>query len=335
MTFGLLERGTYRERLAVLGTLVGISLVALPFTGQNSPDSRFIPLQTRTKQVEREDNLPRIPLSIEEKHALENSITSESPLDIRSGGVVECTCSAHIAEELAREQKKVQAKQPTQTQLGVYVVRGGDTLSGIAQRLGIPQRELQRINGITDSNKIKIGQKLKVGGNNTKGLRSVRITGNKTLSDIAEDLGLGVGDGLQRLITLNQEKGYIGSDPNKIKDGDYLVYEGVVTEVKYGIPTIDTPSPNWKSNSRRKIDEIIVHITDGGDQSGLRDLTTRNGKKSVSAHYLVLRNADVHQLVDEKNVAWHCEGENWHTIGLEHVCREGKQLLAGQVSVSV
>ena len=43
-----------------------------------------------------------------------------------------------------------------------YVVRSGDTLSGIALSLGVSMADLIALNGITDPNKIKPGQVLKV-----------------------------------------------------------------------------------------------------------------------------------------------------------------------------
>ena len=44
---------------------------------------------------------------------------------------------------------------------GGYIVKGGDTLTHIARREGIPIEEIARINGIKDINKIYEGQKLK------------------------------------------------------------------------------------------------------------------------------------------------------------------------------
>jgi soluble lytic murein transglycosylase-like protein len=43
-----------------------------------------------------------------------------------------------------------------------YVVQPGDTLSGIARRLGVPMAELQEANGITDPDRIIAGRELRL-----------------------------------------------------------------------------------------------------------------------------------------------------------------------------
>ena len=56
--------------------------------------------------------------------------------------------------------------------LGGYVVKKGDTLSGIAQKHGTTVSKLQSINGISDPNKIYVGQKLKLKQNNNSNQNS-------------------------------------------------------------------------------------------------------------------------------------------------------------------
>lgn len=43
----------------------------------------------------------------------------------------------------------------------VYIVRSGDTLASISQKLGVPMSTLAALNGITNPDKIYIGQKLR------------------------------------------------------------------------------------------------------------------------------------------------------------------------------
>jgi len=50
---------------------------------------------------------------------------------------------------------------------GPYSVRTGDTLTGIASRLGVSSAELARANGITDPNHIEVGQILQMPGSAT------------------------------------------------------------------------------------------------------------------------------------------------------------------------
>jgi N-acetyl-anhydromuramyl-L-alanine amidase AmpD len=44
--------------------------------------------------------------------------------------------------------------------MNTYTIRAGDTLSAIARRLGLPLHLLIEVNGITDPNKVKVGQVL-------------------------------------------------------------------------------------------------------------------------------------------------------------------------------
>ena len=50
---------------------------------------------------------------------------------------------------------------------GSYTVQSGDTLSGIASRLGVSYEQLAQINGIANPNRIYVGQVLRVNGQAT------------------------------------------------------------------------------------------------------------------------------------------------------------------------
>jgi LysM repeat protein len=52
----------------------------------------------------------------------------------------------------------------TTAQAGSYTVRPGDTLSGVAARLGIPMRQLAAINGLDPARPLLIGKVLRLGG---------------------------------------------------------------------------------------------------------------------------------------------------------------------------
>lgn len=93
------------------------------------------------------------------------------------------------------------------------------------------------------------------------------------------------------------------------------------------------PSPNFsKGRSGYKPEMIVIHIMEGS-LSGT-DGWFQNPASKVSAHYGVGLNADVHQYVQESDVAWHAGrvdkptaklkaglNPNLYTIGIEH---EGK-----------
>jgi LysM repeat protein len=53
---------------------------------------------------------------------------------------------------------------PATPEVSTYTVRGGDTLGGVAARLGVSIAELARANGIVDANRIRVGQVLDVPG---------------------------------------------------------------------------------------------------------------------------------------------------------------------------
>src|SRR5690606_42009263 len=48
--------------------------------------------------------------------------------------------------------------------LPIYTVRGGDTLSGIAQQYGMSWRELAADNGIANPSLIQVGQQIRLNG---------------------------------------------------------------------------------------------------------------------------------------------------------------------------
>lgn len=66
------------------------------------------------------------------------------------------------------------------------------------------------------------------------------------------------------------------------------------------------PSPNF--DSRRPNLVVIHHTTDETAEEALQTLTSP--ERRVSAHYLVGRDGQIFQLVDESNRAWHA-GQSW------------------------
>ena len=52
--------------------------------------------------------------------------------------------------------------------MATYIVKKGDTLSGIAKQYGTTYQDLAKANGISNPNIIQIGQKLEIGGNDTQ-----------------------------------------------------------------------------------------------------------------------------------------------------------------------
>ena len=104
-----------------------------------------------------------------------------------------------------------------------YRVVSGDTLSKIANRFGTTYQELARINGISNPDKIQVGQILKLPNSNTSNSSSsssyntYTIVSGDTLSKIASRFG-----------TTYQEIARINgiSNPDKIQVGQIIKIPG-------------------------------------------------------------------------------------------------------------
>jgi N-acetylmuramoyl-L-alanine amidase len=74
-----------------------------------------------------------------------------------------------------------------------------------------------------------------------------------------------------------------------------------------GVPTQWWPSPNF---DERRASFVVIHYT-GSDTAAdaLRTLTSRRAE--VSAHYLIVRDGTIVQLVDERSRAWHAGESRW------------------------
>jgi hypothetical protein len=93
-------------------------------------------------------------------------------------------------------------------------------------------------------------------------------------------------------------------------------------------------SPN--SSPRKvgtKIDKIVLHCTEGSLASALAEFQRTDSRK-VSAHYVIDRNGDIYQMVNDTDCANHCMGANSGSIGIEHVGSETDPLAAPQAAAS-
>jgi murein DD-endopeptidase MepM/ murein hydrolase activator NlpD len=75
---------------------------------------------------------------------------------------------------------------------GTYTVRSGDTLGGIADQLGVDEDDLAAVNGITNPNRLQVGQTLAIPGRSAGGAGSGKyvVIAGDTLSGIADMFGL-------------------------------------------------------------------------------------------------------------------------------------------------
>jgi N-acetyl-anhydromuramyl-L-alanine amidase AmpD len=93
-------------------------------------------------------------------------------------------------------------------------------------------------------------------------------------------------------------------------------------------------SPNCSSrNVGTKIDKIVLHCTEGSLASALAEFQ-RSDSRKVSAHYVIDRNGDIYQMVNDADCANHCMGANSGSIGIEHVGSETDALAAPQAAAS-
>jgi hypothetical protein len=94
------------------------------------------------------------------------------------------------------------------------------------------------------------------------------------------------------------------------------------------------PSPN--SSSRKvgtRIDKIVLHCTEGSLAGALAEFQKTDSRK-VSAHYVIDRNGDIYQMVNDTDCANHCMGANAGSIGIEHVGSETDSLAPAQATAS-
>ena len=93
-------------------------------------------------------------------------------------------------------------------------------------------------------------------------------------------------------------------------------------------------SPNCSCrNVGTKIDKIVLHCTEGSLAGVLAEFQKTDSRK-VSAHYVIDRNGDIYQMVNDTDCANHCMGANAGSIGIEHVGSETDSLAPPQAAAS-
>jgi len=93
-------------------------------------------------------------------------------------------------------------------------------------------------------------------------------------------------------------------------------------------------SPNCSARQvGTKIDKIVLHCTEGSLAGALAEFQRTDSRK-VSAHYVIDRNGDIYQMVNDTDCANHCMGANNASIGIEHVGSETDSLAAPQAAAS-
>ena len=101
----------------------------------------------------------------------------------------------------------------------------------------------------------------------------------------------------------------------------------------------------WKDRKGYKPEAIVIHISEGNRKSVINWLLTPASQ--VSYHYLICKNGDIIQFVEEKNTAWHCGyiknpkwsllkkgvNPNYYTIGIAFEGFDDEQLTLPQLLI--
>ena len=141
-------------------------------------------------------------------------------IDLKTWNNIENANLIQIGQVLKTSAPIQAPQQPTQTTKttpnvprGTYTVKSGDTLSQIAERVGMSVYEIQQINAIPDINRIQLGQVLQLESKPLQ--RKYTVKSGDTLSGIAYKLGTTVN---------NLRSGNNIGNPNLIYVGQVLKY---------------------------------------------------------------------------------------------------------------
>lgn len=116
--------------------------------------------------------------------------------------------------------------------------------------------------------------------------------------------------------------------------GDRDPHHGQAHDVEKPLIKQFIASPNFNSRNGTKIDMIVMHYTAGSTAQGAinRFLDPR---EQVSAHYIIERNGDIFQMVNDSEKAWHAKSANPRSIGIEHVAVGDARMTLPQQDSSV
>ena len=150
---------------------------------------------------------------------------------------------------------------------GTITVRDGDTLSGIADRAGISVNRLMRLNGISDPDKLTVGQSLVVSGSGSSGYSSqaapakplptapYTVKKGETVSELAERFGTTT----NRLLQLNNI-----SDPKLLVAGKRIAIPGRPSTAPASSPISSSGTAGASKTSEHVVQsgESLSHIAD-------------------------------------------------------------------------
>ena len=87
--------------------------------------------------------------------------------------------------------------------------------------------------------------------------------------------------------------------------------------LKYEI--IDSPTKNYSKRLRVPTMIVVHHTADENVKNVLQWF--HDPRSERSAHFVIEKTGQIHQLVPENGAAWHCRGENQKSFGIEVVAK--------------
>jgi len=157
-----------------------------------------------------------------------------------------------------------------------YRIRAGDTLSGIAVRLGVSASDLARANRLLNPNRIVAGTRLAIPGRSGAGSAApapttgaYRVRPGDTLSGIAVRLGVSTG----ALMRANHLR-----DPNRIVAGRRLVVPGAAPAAAGGAASTSSASGSYRVRTGDTLSAIAARLG-----VGQQTLASANGLTDPNA----------------------------------------------------
>jgi hypothetical protein len=101
-------------------------------------------------------------------------------------------------------------------------------------------------------------------------------------------------------------------------------------------PTVEfIESPHHSSRNGAAITMVVVHCTEIPLKETVALFANPNSSRQVSAHYVIGRQGEIIQMVEDSERANHCKGANSNSIGIEHVGTETETMTPAQEASSV
>ncbi len=145
-----------------------------------------------------------------------------------------------------------------------------------------------------------------------------------------------VTEGGQRLLVCKWPPLEAGAHETALEAGAHVFAKGGEGKERPR-PKIDRFEPTSHQSSRNNtdIDHVVIHYTTSRNIGGTIN-HFKHGTPRVSAHYIVGRDGELVQMVEDTLKAWHAgdSGMNARSIGIEHVAALGDAITDSQAAVS-